>query len=208
MERKSEMTKALLGEKFKKLVIEKSFEKITIKMITDEAGVIRPTFYNYFQDKYEVMEWLLWEDVFKSVTELVNMDMDKEALKMFFRKFEIDKDYYEKVFTISGQNSFEEMLYNQIYDLAKRMLAEHPVKIEDRSQIINEEIFAKFQAITLMNGIKSWILYSGNQISADDALKFYEFLMTHSLLDIVEDGEKVIIKHRVHISLGHHALLI
>ena len=96
------------------------------------------------------------------------------------------------MFTISGQNSFEEMLYNQIYDLAKRMLAEHPVKIEDRSQIINEEIFAKFQAITLMNGIKSWILYSGNQISADDALKFYEFLMTHSLLDIVEDGEKVI----------------
>ena len=192
MERKSEMTKALLGEKFKKLVIEKSFEKITIKMITDEAGVIRPTFYNYFQDKYEVMEWLLWEDVFKSVTELVNMDMDKEALKMFFRKFEIDKDYYEKVFTISGQNSFEEMLYNQIYDLAKRMLAEHPVKIEDRSQIINEEVFTKFQAITLMNGIKSWILYSGNQISEDDALKFYEFLMTHSLLDIVEDGEKVI----------------
>ena len=190
MERKSEMTKALLGEKFKKLVIEKSFEKITIKMITDEAGVIRPTFYNYFQDKYEVMEWLLWEDVFKSVTELVNMDMDKEALKMLFRKFEIDKEYYEKVFTISGQNSFEEMLYNQIYDLAKRMLAEHPVKIEDRSQIINEEIFTKFQAITLMNGIKSWILYSGNQISADDALKFYEFLMTHSLLDIVEDGEK------------------
>ena len=192
MERKSEMTKALLGEKFKKLVIEKSFEKITIKMITDEAGVIRPTFYNYFQDKYEVMEWLLWEDVFKSVTEPVNMDMGKEALKMLFRKFEIDKEYYEKVFTISGQNSFEEMLYNQIYDLAKRMLAEHPVKIEDRSQIINEEIFAKFQAITLMNGIKSWILYSGNQISADDALKFYEFLMTHSLLDIVEDGEKVI----------------
>ena len=192
MERKSEMTKALLGEKFKKLVIEKSFEKITIKMITDEAGVIRPTFYNYFQDNYEVMEWLLWEDVFKSVTELVNMDMDKEALKMLFRKFEIDKEYYEKVFTISGQNSFEEMLYNQIYDLAKRMLAEHPVKIEDRSQIINEEIFTKFQAITLMNGIKSWILYSGNHISADDALKFYEFLMTHSLLDIVEDGEKVI----------------
>ena len=192
MERKGEMTKLLLGESFKELMQKKPFEKITIKMITDAAGVIRPTFYNYFQDKYEVMEWLLWEDVFKSVTELVNMDMDKEALKMLFRKFEIDKEYYEKVFTISGQNSFEEMLYNQIYDLAKRMLAEHPVKIEDRSQIINEEIFTKFQAITLMNGIKSWILYSGNQISADDALKFYEFLMTHSLLDIVEDGEKVI----------------
>ena len=66
MERKSELTKALLGEKFKELVAKKGFEKLTIKMITDAAGVIRPTFYNYFQDKYEVMEWLLWEDVFKA----------------------------------------------------------------------------------------------------------------------------------------------
>ena len=69
MERKSELTKALLGEKFKELVAKKGFEKLTIKMITDAAGVIRPTFYNYFQDKYEVMEWLLWEDVFKEVSE-------------------------------------------------------------------------------------------------------------------------------------------
>ena len=45
MERRSEKTKALLGEEFKELVMEKSFEKITIKMITDAAGVIRPTFY-------------------------------------------------------------------------------------------------------------------------------------------------------------------
>lgn len=56
MERKGEMTKLLLGESFKELMQKKPFEKITIKMITDAAGVIRPTFYNYFQDKYDVME--------------------------------------------------------------------------------------------------------------------------------------------------------
>ena len=75
MERKSELTKALLGEKFKELVAKKGFEKLTIKMITDAAGVIRPTFYNYFQDKYEVMEWLLWEDIFKEVSELMEWSL-------------------------------------------------------------------------------------------------------------------------------------
>ena len=54
MERKRELTKILLAESFKELLIKGSFDKITIKMITDQAGVIRPTFYNYFQDKYEV----------------------------------------------------------------------------------------------------------------------------------------------------------
>ena len=74
MERKSEITKSLLGEKFKELVAKKGLEQLTIKIITDAAGVIRPTFYNYFQDKYEVMEWLLWEDVFKEVSELMEQD--------------------------------------------------------------------------------------------------------------------------------------
>ena len=61
---KRELTKILLAESFKELLIKGSFDKITIKMITDQAGVIRPTFYNYFQDKYEVMEWLLETEVF------------------------------------------------------------------------------------------------------------------------------------------------
>ena len=42
MERKRELTKNLLAESFKELLIKGSFDKITIKMITDQAGVIRP----------------------------------------------------------------------------------------------------------------------------------------------------------------------
>ena len=72
MERKRELTKILLAESFKELLIKGSFDKITIKMITDQAGVIRPTFYNYFQDKYEVMEWLLETEVFQHIRETVS----------------------------------------------------------------------------------------------------------------------------------------
>ena len=128
MERKSELTKALLGEKFKELVAKKGFEKLTIKMITDAAGVIRPTFYNYFQDKYEVMEWLLWEDVFKEVSELMEQERGMESLKLLFRKFEEDKTYYEKVFEVTGQNSFEEMLYGQIFNMEEILVKHHPLK--------------------------------------------------------------------------------
>ena len=71
MERKGEATKHQLAESFKELMLKGSFDKITIRMITEQAGVIRPTFYNYFQDKYEVMEWLLEEEVFRPVFEMV-----------------------------------------------------------------------------------------------------------------------------------------
>ena len=48
----------LLAESFKELTLKQPIEKITIKEITDKAGVIRPTFYNHFQDKYELLEWI------------------------------------------------------------------------------------------------------------------------------------------------------
>ena len=37
MERKRELTKILLAESFKELLIKGSFDKITIKMITDDG---------------------------------------------------------------------------------------------------------------------------------------------------------------------------
>ena len=42
-------TKELLADSFRSLVLTMPFQKISIKMITDGAHVIRPTFYNYFQ---------------------------------------------------------------------------------------------------------------------------------------------------------------
>ena len=184
MERKGEMTKALLGQKFKELVVKKSFDKITIKMITDEAGVIRPTFYNYFQDKYEVMEWLLWEDIFKSATELVKMNMGRSALEMIFKKFAAEKEYYARVFEVKGQNSFEDMLYNSICELVYVIVEQNPVHIKE-GEIISKETFLQYEAMTLVNGIKYWILRHRNEISAEEAVKFYEFLVSHSLIDII-----------------------
>ena len=60
----------LLMDSFKKLVLKVPVENITIKEITDEAGVIRPTFYNHFQDKYEVIERIVKEEILMPVKPL------------------------------------------------------------------------------------------------------------------------------------------
>ena len=58
MDTKKDLTKELLADCFRELMLTTPFDKITIKMITDRAGLIRPTFYKHFQDKYEVLEWI------------------------------------------------------------------------------------------------------------------------------------------------------
>lgn len=87
MERKKEATRILLEEGLKELMKRNSFEKITVKMITDEAGVLRPTFYNYFQDKYELLEGIFCEDIEKQMRELIQDNMEEEAVKILFSEW-------------------------------------------------------------------------------------------------------------------------
>ena len=51
-EERKDIGKAL-AESLKQLILTTSFEKITIKQITDGAGVIRVTFYNHYQEEKE-----------------------------------------------------------------------------------------------------------------------------------------------------------
>ena len=68
----------LLAESFKELALRQPIEKITIKAITDRAGVIRPTFYNHFQDKYELLEWIIRVQILEPTRPLIHAGMIDE----------------------------------------------------------------------------------------------------------------------------------
>ena len=170
MERKGEATKHQLAESFKELMLKGSFDKITIRMITEQAGVIRPTFYNYFQDKYEVMEWLLWEDVFKEVSELM-------------------EQYYQKAFEVTGQNGFEEILAGKLRKLIRQMMKNHKITLQKLEGLRDINIFLEFHTLTVVNGLKYWLTSREVHMSADEALEFYRFLMSHPILDVVGQVE-------------------
>lgn len=65
-------TRKLLIEAFIKLTLKKDFKDITIKDITDEATVNRATFYAHFNDKYDLMDTGITEDIFESIVKELN----------------------------------------------------------------------------------------------------------------------------------------
>lgn len=103
-------TKELLADSFRSLVLTMPFQKISIKMITDGAHVIRPTFYNYFQDKYEVIEFLFDQDIGSKVEVMIENDMEQEAIKLMFICFEkirnIIIDFLKPQARIASKNFF------------------------------------------------------------------------------------------------------
>ena len=175
-----------MGESFKELLKRGTFDKITIKMITDGAGVIRPTFYHYFQDKYEGMEWRLEEEIFGNVMELAENGMEKEAIHVVFKKMEKDRLYYQKAFEVGGQNGFEEILTKQVKRLAEGILKNHDFSVDKYPGPVNRKVFVEFQALTVVGGLRHWIMDKEHNLSADEAMEFYVFLMSNSLLDIIK----------------------
>ena len=178
MDRKRDLTKILLAESFKELLIKGSFDKITIKMITDQAGVIRPTFYNYFQDKYEVMEWLLETEVFQHIREMTEDGMEREAIYLLLRKMEKDRIYYQK--------AFEAILEKKIRQLGEGMVGRHKIKLEKLQGIKDIKIFLEFHTITVVTGLKYWLTSRDIHLSADEAMEYYLFLMSLPILELLE----------------------
>lgn len=107
----------MLAESFKDLALRMPIDKITIKQITDGAGVIRPTFYNHFQDKYELLEWIIRTEVLDPVIPLMRSGNLKDSMVQIFHNMHQNKKFYKKVTRLEGQNSCESIAKKFIMEI-------------------------------------------------------------------------------------------
>ena len=84
------VTKKVLAEGFKELMAKKPFEKITISDITDICGLNRQTFYYHFRDKYELLNWVFYNE---AITPFIdNLTFDNWSKKLLDMLSIIAKD--------------------------------------------------------------------------------------------------------------------
>lgn len=149
------LTNELIAESFKNLLIKKDFKKITVKMIATESGFMRSTFYNYFQDKYEILEWIVKNEIYDKISPYVTNEAYYEAFQKVFKCIESDKEFYKKAFQIEGQNGFEEILANEFSKLFKK--AYESANFESDNPIVTLETISYYQSLALIMYIKMWI---------------------------------------------------
>ncbi len=149
------LTNELIAESFKKLLLKKDFKKITVKMIAADSGFMRSTFYNYFQDKYEILEWIVEAEIYEKISPYVFKEAYFDAFQMIFKLIEDDKDFYKKAFLIDGQNGFEEILAKVFTRLFKK--AYSSVDFESDNRIVTLENISQYQSLALIMYIRMWI---------------------------------------------------
>ncbi len=176
-----------LAQSLKKLVIEKPFEKITIKQIADGAGVIRVTFYNHFQDKYDLLAWIVRRDIFDPVKILLSNLMYRQALILIFTNLRRDREFYMKVGKITGQNSFAEIVEECAGRLILELLQEYGTAGSGRIHpMMTPEYISRYYGNSMCYIMLDWIR-NGMQTPPEDMADIYMHLGTHSIQDLLKE---------------------
>lgn len=183
MEQIKELTKRLIANSFKELMLQTPFEKITIKMITDHASVIRPTFYNHFHDKYELVEWIIQDEILNEAKRMIGDGKVKDGIDLIFTKFYEDREYYHKAFDIMGQNGFAETLVELLADMFGEAM--HVKKSVINDGIITNKVVAKYYANGMITMIHLVISETGEDV-LQKVSNAYDYMMSHSIYDLIE----------------------
>ena len=153
----------LLAESFKELALKHPIEKITIKEITDKAGVIRPTFYNHFQDKYELLEWIIDTQLIAPAEPLI-----------------------QNASRLEGQNSFESIAQSCIMKVFLRVFERSAATKKPKYVWLTPERIAAYYAQSMCYIVMNWI-QSGMTISARELAEIYDYIIKRSMEDILAE---------------------
>lgn len=182
-----------LAESFKALACQQPVEKITIKQITDMAGVIRPTFYNHFEDKYNLLEWILITDIVNPAMPLLSAGMIKEALVLIFHNMQKDKDFYIHISKLEGQNSFRSMVEQGIALVLCSMIVDRMGTKKPINRWLTPEHISEYYTQSIIYILMSWI-QSGMKIPPEELAQVFDFISSRSLADVLEDMWSVPVK--------------
>lgn len=176
----------LLAESLKELALKQPIEKITIKEITDKAGVIRPTFYNHFQDKYELLEWIITKELMDPVEPLIQNGMVNEALVLMFTEIEREREFYTHASRLEGQNSFGSIAQSCVKQLLLKVIKSTSAGKKQKYVWLTPERIAEYYAQSMCYVVISWI-QSGMTISARELAEIYNYIIKRSMDDILSE---------------------
>ncbi len=176
----------MLADSFKQLALRMSIDKITIKEITDGAGVIRPTFYNHFRDKYELLEWIIRTEILDPVIPLMQTGHIRESLIRIFENLQSDKKFYKKVVRLEGQNSCENItkkfIMGILYTFINEQVGEKKLAKRGLTMNLMAEYYAQSIAFVIIQWVKQDMIITPEQMA-----DLFEYITTHSMDDVIAE---------------------
>ena len=115
----SSYTRQRIFDAFNELLNHMPFEKITVEMIINQSGVSKSTFYRYFHDKNDVLNFNSMVLAERLIGQRVCRSW-REFLLHMCRGIAEDSWYYRRAFRSSGQNAHSGFLYSYSFGIVEK----------------------------------------------------------------------------------------
>jgi len=156
----------------------KSFEEITVNMICDYCNYPRATFYNYFDDKYDLLDYF-WYNIGKQIRiEEHPLLKAEESLYIFFdRIYELAKNNESQVKQVLRFNSGECYFLSHLKFYLKNQMRKIFDQCSGTIQYpIPYEIVSDHYSNTILL-VLEWHFGNGNDCSKEQAHRYLKFLI-------------------------------
>ena len=176
-------TKKLFAKALKKIVIQKSFSKVTVSELIRECKVNRKTFYYHFSDVYDLFKWTLEQeaiDVVKSFDLIVDYE---EAVLFVIDYIETNHRFLNNIYHSLGRDELKKFFYTDFIGITESIIK----KAEEETQIILPNNFKSFLSVFYTEAIAGilveWITHQEQQ--SKEELVNYIFVVFRSSLPAI-----------------------
>ena len=148
-------TKRTLSETLKKILQEKSLDKVTVVDIVEASAINRQTFYYHFKDIYDLVEWSCLEDAQKALKEKKTYDTWQEGLLQIFYAVRENKPFIMNVYHCVDRAQVEKYLTPLTDELLMGVIEEKSRGVQVRSE--DKEFIARIFSYCFIGMMLDWI---------------------------------------------------
>lgn len=182
----SQMTKHALAASLKKLLAEKTLEKITVKELVEECGVNRQTFYYHFKDVYDLLDWVFTTEG-KAVMPEVRPDDWEQNARNLFSYMEANQQFIINAYHSIAREHLDRYVYREMYRLLYARVVASSVDL-DVSEA-DKQFVANFYKFAFTGLVLEWIR-CGMQENPSKIVDRLSILMKGEFRDTLEKFDK------------------
>jgi AcrR family transcriptional regulator len=190
VDRRVRRSRRMFREAMRELIMEKSFEKITVKEITERAGLQRATFYLHYQTKEDLLRNVLAE----TFGTLVDQNRDIDATDTIGGRTHTDA--YLEMFEHVAENAalYQQLVSGRGKALAYEQIREYLVDVvltslsavDDNALELPREVMAQYIAGAELSLIVWW-LNAGMPYTTQQMAEMSHRLVLRGVADVLSE---------------------
>lgn len=176
----------ILSLTIQEMMKDRALDSITVREILHASGISRPTFYKYFSDKQELVEYVFQKEL--AAPYFWDFTKDLKTRELFFlRHLREQRSFYLNALKTVGQNSF----YHMWLDQARRSVEDYFESLPAYNGIPKEDLrfYAKYLSYAYVNMNIEWLENDGPETPEEMSEKI-DRIMGYGMYGVLEQEKK------------------